>query len=535
MNASVLRIVTLLAWLSVARTAIAQEPAREATFDSAPVEIDGELLFHVRGIAARPAAQRARDIAARISSLGADHAFRVEDLRADERGDLTTILGGTSVVMYVTDEDSRIEGVQRSLVAPVYTERIRRAIVEYREARSRAHLTASAARSLTAVAIAAAFLAMLVWLLGRAEAALHRAFDRRTGALAAESRQITNIGRLWATLSGAVGLVRLVALLLVVLFLLQYVLTQFPWTRGAGLQLFQSVATPLAALGERFIAAIPNLVLLGILFFVTRYGLAFARLYFDALERGTIRLRRFEPEWAQPTYNLVRALAVAFAIVIAYPLVPGSSSLAFKGLSILAGVVLSLGSTSAVANVMAGYMITYRRAFRVGDRVQIGDVQGDITEVRLQVTHLRTIKNEEITIPNSAILSSAVMNYSKPAEIGALILHTEVGIGYETPWRQVEAMLLEAARLTPGLEQEPAPSVLLLKLGDFAITYQINACARRANEMQRIYADLHRNILDQFNEHGVQIMTPAYEGDPEMPKVVPKDQWFATPAAREDK
>jgi Mechanosensitive ion channel len=168
-------------------------------------------------------------------------------------------------------------------------------------------------------------------------------------------------------------------------------------------------------------------------------------------------------------------------------------------------------------------------------RVKIGEVQGDIMKVRLQVTHLHTTKNEEITIPNSVILSSPVVNYSRPAEKGELILHTEVGIRYETPWRQVEAMLIEAARRTPGLEHDPPPRVLLLKLGDFAVTYSILAHTRHARQMPRLYADLHRNILDLFNEYGVQIMTPAYEGDPEVLKVVPKDQWFAAPATREGK
>jgi small-conductance mechanosensitive channel len=231
----------------------------------------------------------------------------------------------------------------------------------------------------------------------------------------------------------------------------------------------------------------------------------------------------------------VRVAAIAFALVMAYPLVPGSDSVAFKGLSIVAGVVLSFGSTSTIANIFAGYMIAYRRAFRVGDRVKIGEVQGDIMKVRLQVTHLHTTKNEEITIPNSVILSSPVVNYSRPAEKGELILHTEVGIRYETPWRQVEAMLIEAARRTPGLEHDPPPRVLLLKLGDFAVTYSILAHTRHARQMPRLYADLHRNILDLFNEYGVQIMTPAYEGDPEVLKVVPKDQWFAAPATREGK
>jgi small-conductance mechanosensitive channel len=150
--------------------------------------------------------------------------------------------------------------------------------------------------------------------------------------------------------------------------------------------------------------------------------------------------------------------------------------------------------------------------------------------MRLQVTHLRTIKNEEVVIPNSTILNNEVVNYSSLAKTRGLILHTTVGIGYETPWRQVEAMLLMAAERTPALMRDPAPFVRQLALGDFAVTYELNVHCDNAQAMGRIYTALHQSILDVFNEHGVQIMTPAYEGDPEVPKVVPKDQWFSAPA-----
>jgi small-conductance mechanosensitive channel len=199
--------------------------------------------------------------------------------------------------------------------------------------------------------------------------------------------------------------------------------------------------------------------------------------------------------------------------------------------SLFLGIVFSLGSSTAIANIIAGYMMTYRRAFKVGDRVRIGDIVGDVIEVRLQVTHLRSVKNEEIVVPNSQILSSDVLNYSSLARTDGLILHTEVGIGYETPWRQVEAMLVAAAERTSGLLTEPRPFVLLKKLGDFAVVYELNVYCQEARTMNALYTALHRNILDVFNEYGVQIMTPAYEGDPQEPKVVPPARWFTEPAS----
>jgi small-conductance mechanosensitive channel len=196
--------------------------------------------------------------------------------------------------------------------------------------------------------------------------------------------------------------------------------------------------------------------------------------------------------------------------------------------------MFSLGSSSVIANLVAGYAMIYRRAFKVGDRIMVKDLTGDVTDIRLMVTHLRTIKNEEIVVPNSEILNSHVVNYSTLARSRGLILHTTVGIGYETPWRQVEGMLLAAAQRTTGLLKEPAPFVLQKSLGDFAVTYELNAYCDEAQKMSRLYTALHQNILDVFNEHGVQIMTPAYEGDPAVPKVVPKEQWYLAPAKPTD-
>jgi len=183
--------------------------------------------------------------------------------------------------------------------------------------------------------------------------------------------------------------------------------------------------------------------------------------------------------------------------------------------------------------MIAGYTLTYRRAFHEGDMIRIGESVGVVTQTRLQVTHLRTPKNEEIIVPNSTILGTEVTNYSSLAKDRGLILHTTVGIGYETPWRQVEAMLLLAAERTPGLIKDPKPFVLQRSLGDFAVNYEINVYCDEPTAMMRLYTELHRRILDVFNEYGIQIMTPAYEGDPEQPKVVPRDQWHAAPAQQE--
>jgi small-conductance mechanosensitive channel len=326
--------------------------------------------------------------------------------------------------------------------------------------------------------------------------------------------------RLWRLGADVTRFAKRVSIALFLYLLLGYVFVQFPWTRGAGERLGEWVVAPLRQLARAFLAWLPDLLFLVVLALVARFALRLIRQFFDAVGRGDLDFHGFEPDWAAPTYKLVRAAVIAFALIMAYPYVPGSSTEAFKGISIFFGVLLSLGASSMVGNLVAGYAMTYRRAFREGDVIRVDDSFGRVTATRLIVTHLRTPKNEEIVIPNSKILGADVVNYSTLAKSHGLILHTQVGIGYETPWRLVESMLIEAAQRVPDLLREPKPFVWQKSLGDFAITYEINAATDRPTEMPRLYTELHRAILDVFNENEIQIMTPAYEGDPEIPKIV---------------
>ena len=524
---------TLRLGLLIALLAASAAAAQELAPNAAPVVVDGDLLFRVRGIEALPAAGRAAAIADRIVALAADRSFDPDSLRIVEGVLSTNIMARSVVVIGFTDPDAELEGVPRALVAAAAANTIRRAIAQWREARTSARLTAGLLQSLVALGIGAAVLLVWLGLLRRLAAALQRASDQRAAALAAQSRQALYIDHARQAARGALRVLRFAGAIVVVVVLLEYLLTRFPWTRGAGLTLFSYVAGPLEGLGLGFLAAIPNLIFLAILFLLTRYALSLLRLYFGAIEKGSVTLANFESDWARPTYALVRVFVVATALVIAYPHIPGSQTEAFKGVSILAGLIFSLGSTAAVSNIVAGYMLVYRRSFRIGDRVRIGTVYGDVTDLRLQVTHVRTIKHEEITIPNATVLSHEIINYSKPARDRQLVLHTEVGIGYGTPWRQVEALLLQAAGRTAGLLKDPPPYIRHHGLGEFAVRYEINGYCGDAQTIEATYTDLSRNILDAFNEHGVQIMTPAYEGDPEKAKIVAKDAWFAAPARKD--
>ena len=482
---------------------------------TAPVVVDGFTLFHVRGVSAYPAEQRADNISRRIAEIADDPSVSADSLTVAASADYDEILAGSRRVMVVLDSDARIEGVRRTNLARANAQAIRTAIERYRRDREPARLTDAALKSLGATLALAALLVGLTWLHRRLRARVETRYRTRVKGVQVSTFQFVRAERVWQAVIG-VGLPcgpwsRWWRLYLY----LQYVLTSFPWTRGLGLGLAGMIAVPLRFLADGAISTFPKLVFLAVFIFITRYLLKIVRLFFDAVGAGTVTFGSFDPEWAAPTYKLVRLLVVALAVVVAYPYVPGAQTDAFKGVSLFIGVVFSLGSSSFIGNVIAGYSMTYRQTFRAGDIVKIGQHVGAVEAAGLMVTRLRTPKNEEVIVPNSQILGADVVNFSTLAKQRGLILHTTVGIGYETPWRQVEAMLLEAANRTDGLLKEPKPFVLQTALGDFAVTYEINVHSDTPALMPRLYTALHRNILDVFNEYGVQIMTPAYEGDPE--------------------
>jgi small-conductance mechanosensitive channel len=498
--------------------------------ERAPVTVDGEVLFQVRGIPAYPAKERAQTIRKRIEAIAADHSVAAESLRVVEMEDRTRIMAGDSLVAGFVDADAAAEGVSRQLIAERALMKIGAAIASYRNARSPRVLLFNTAYALGATVVLATVLLVIRGAFRRLDAVAERRLKSRIEALEAQSHQLVQARQLRTAVHGFLkGLYVLVMLVLGYVYL-HLVLGLYPWTRPFAARLLAIFLDPLQTMGMRLLESLPGLAFVAVLVIVTRYALRLTRLYFESVDRGTVTLARFDREWALPTYKIARLLIIAFAAVVAYPYIPGSSSEAFKGVSIFLGVVFSLGSSSVISNLMAGYTMIYRRAFKVGDRISVNELTGDVTETRLMVTHLRTIKNEEIVVPNSTIINGHVINYSTLARTRGLILHTTVGIGYETPWRQVEAMLRLAAERTPGLLKEPAPFVLQKSLGDFAVTYELNAYCDDPHAMARHYTAMHQNILDIFNEHGVQIMTPAYEGDPETPKVVPKDQWYQAPA-----
>ncbi len=538
---TVVAVAALLAALTA--SASAQEPPAapealdlamlERGTPTAPVMVDGATILRVRGISAFPADQRAKVIADRIRDIARNPAIWPDALHVQETSVSTQILADRQLVINVYDADAAVEAMDRKLLGNLYLDRIRAAIVAYRTERGAPALQRAAAAAAVATLVFAVLVVTVIWLRRKLDAMLDSRYRQQIDALAAKSEAVVSVKRVWGFLDAALRFVRSAVIVVLALAYVQYVFGLFPYTRPAARSVTGYVVGPLATMWTSFVSNIPDLLFLAILVYVVRIILRMIRRFFEAVEHGRIHLPNFDREWATPTYKLLRPMVIAFAIVVGYPYIPGSGSEAFKGVSLFLGIVFSLGSSSFIANMIAGYSMTYRRAFKLGDVVRIGEVMGVVSSVRLQVTHVRTAKNEEVVVPNSQILNASVTNFSSLAKSDGLILHTTVGIGYETPWRQVEAMLLDAARRTPGLMTDRPPFVFHLQLGDFCVNYELNVYCAEPLGMRRTYTDLHRHILDVFNEYGVQIMTPAYEGDPEIPKVVPKDQWYLAPARPE--
>ena len=276
--------------------------------------------------------------------------------------------------------------------------------------------------------------------------------------------------------------------------------------------------------------ALPDLLMVLAIVVITRFFVRLSNYLFDAVEHERVVVRGIYPEIAQPTRRIVAVLLWLLALVVAYPYLPGSSSDAFKGVSVFIGVIVSLGSSGIMNQIMSGLTITYSRALGVGDFVKIGEIEGTVELLGFLSLKIKTERGEAITIPNALVVSTSTINYSRFAREGVRV-STSVTIGYNTPWRQVEALLILAANRTPGIRKEPPPVVRQTGLLDFYVKYTLLVCLDQPRKRVPILHALHGNILDAFNEYGVQITSPNYEADPDEAKVVPRSQWYAAPAA----
>lgn len=527
---SLLLLFTITLFLQVPFFADATELDSLSIYQKAPVIIDGYTLFSVAGVSSFPAEERANLIKKRIEDIARDPSIpanSIEIIRGEASDDL---YAKGKFILSIFNADAKLEGIGREIIAMSVKNRITKAIYSYRYERKSEVLLNRTFYAVGAALLTIVLLFLIQWIAKKINLLLQNKIKAKFDHIETKSYQLIKSNQLWFTLSSVIKALNFGIILVIVFMCVEYILGLYPWTRFVSVSLIAFFLAPLSAVGLALLNFIPNLAFLIVIFFVAKYLLKLVKIFFDGLGKGIITISGFDPDWAISTYKIVRILFVAFAVIVAYPYIPGSDSDAFKGVSLFIGVLFSLGSTSIVGNLIAGYSMTYRRTFKIGDLVKIDDHIGQVIESKLFATRLRTPKNEEVIVPNSIVLNTHVVNYSTMAKTQGLILHTIVGIGYETPWRQVEGMLKLAAERTEGILKDPPPFVLQKQLGDFAVNYELNVYCNDPMNLMKHYTSLHQNVLDVFNENNIQIMTPAYEGDPEQPKVVPKDQWF-TPVA----
>ncbi len=332
----------------------------------------------------------------------------------------------------------------------------------------------------------------------------------RKEGLAATAAQIISVDKLASRLALSLSLLRWVAIALLFVRYASFLLEQFQETAAAGHWIVEVVLMPFKRIYDSFVAYIPDLFQLVAVIVTTRYLLVLVHKLFMAVESGAIKIKGFYPDWAEPTYKLVRFFIFALALVAIFPYLPGASSPAFQTVGVFLGVVFSLGSSSVVANALSGVILTYMRALSVGDRVKIGETFGDVVERTLLVTRVRTILNEIVTVPNNVLLSGQIVNYSAMAEEGRLMLAANVTIGYDAPWPRVHEALEEAAKRTPLVLSDPKPYVLQTALDDYFVRYELNVTVREAHRSQFIQSDLHQNIQETFREAGIELLSPMY-------------------------
>jgi len=505
----------------------------ESSVKVAPVELDGHFLFNVRGVSSYPAEERAEQIGQRLKNIAATDSISVSKIKIVTTIDYSTIYIGESAIVNIYDEDAEIEGIDRNLAARVISKKIGSAIIKYRTDRSQPAIIKNVIQALISMVVLIIILFILVRLSNRINNALQNRIKTKIDSVDNISFNLIKSNQIWKGFHVLFNTIRNVLNIAIIAVFINFVLSLFPWTNSFAVYLLNIITNPIINLGTSFVLYIPKLIFLIITYFITKYILKIIKLFFSGIESGGILIKDFHPEWAISTFKIVRAFIIAFAIILAYPYIPGSDSVAFKGVSVFIGILFSIGSSGFIGNLIAGYSMIYRSAFRKGDFIEVEGQTGFVEEQQLLVTRLRSLKNEEIILSNSILLNSKIINYTVKAKEKGVILHTIVGIGYETPWRQVDAMLKLAANRTEGLLKDPPPFVQKMVLADFAVNYEINAYCKDVDRMKKIYSLLHENILDVFNENNVQIMTPSYERDPEIPKVVPQEQWH-TPLAKDE-
>jgi small-conductance mechanosensitive channel len=470
----------------------------------------GDTLFRIRAMLGPYSPQeRAESARLSLSKLQKMERIRLDSFTVTEVNEYSVIAYKGQPIIHISDKDALEAGTDRQQLAENYLSSIREAFSEVIDSRTGVYWVKRVGFTLlTLLGLILIFIALnriFKWInnkLSNYEKGIKR---KRTSIIKYFlPNQSPNV---FLFLS---KVVKVLLIILILFFYLPLLFSFFPATENMVNRFYQYIADPVKSVGMGLLNFLPNLFYIFVIIIIARYLIRILNMLSREIEEERLKVKGFHRDWAQPTANIIKIVLYAFTLVFIFPYLPGSDSPAFRGVSIFLGVLFSLGSTSAIANIVAGIVITYMRPFMIGDRVKIGESVGDVLEKNLLVTRIRTIKNEEITIPNATIINAHLWNYSKSASSIGIILHTTVTIGYDVPSKKVTDLLLQAAQNTKDLSREFKPFVLQKSLGDFYVEYELNVYTKQPKKMAVLRSELNNSILQAFNQANVEILSPHY-------------------------
>lgn len=470
---------------------------------------DTLFLVHTK-LGSFSASERSDAISRRIKKLPDYPNFSTDSLKVEEAETTFDVTYGEDIVMSVSQNDALWEDSTQFELAKTYKEKIGAAVTKYKAETSVWTILLEIGLALLVLVVIWFLLKYIAKLFRWSAKKIEAQEDKRIKGIRLKDYTLFDAKRQVSALLFVNKALKWFVMLLAIYIALPILFGIFPWTRNFADTLFGYVLDPLKSILLSIWNYLPNLITIIVIVLVFRYVLKGIRFLKEEIAKGNLKINGFYPDWANPTYQIVRVLVIAFMIVAIWNYIPGSDSPVFQGISVFLGFLFTFGSAGSLSNIIAGLVLTYMRLFKIGDRVKIGEVFGDVIEKSSLVTRVRTIKNEIISIPNSTVMSSHTINYSSDAPEKGLIIHSTVTIGYDVPWKEMHEALIEAATRTELVLPDPAPFVLQTSLEDFYVAYQINAYIREANKQATIYSNLHQNIQDVCNERGIEILSPHY-------------------------
>ena len=510
-----------------------RQAERKARVDSlrnvtpgAPLVMDDDtlLVIYARKGGMLPEA-RVKAAKSKILEVGKRMTMFVDSIYVFDSEMSSDVMVGEDVILSVTDLDALWMGMERMELAETYREAISKKVQELHDTYGLRKKLQSMGWVALIIAVQVLLVWFIVWLFRRWKVSITRKLLRSIKSVSIKNYPLLDTHRLGIAIIHLFIFVRLLLILVVIVVGITFMFSFFPETKAYTYKVFSFIWNPLSDIFGAVVAYLPDLFKIILIVICFHYLLKAIRYFANEIASGRLKINGFYADWALPTYTILRVLLYSFMFVMIWPLLPNSDSEIFQGVSVFIGVVVSLGSTSVVGNVMAGLVMTYMRPFRLGDYIRYGDTEGEVVEKSMLVTRIRTRKNEIVTIPNSNMMSSQTSNFTLSAQQYGVIVHTKITIGYDEPWQKIERLLLEAADKTDGIKKHPKPFVRITTLDDFYVEYEINGCTDRAKTLPAVYSTLHQNILDTMHGAGVEIMSPHIEARRDnLPVQIPKSE-----------